>query len=96
MKMPGVLFTVFALASHAARAADESGVALKDGPDADLTRARCSICHSPDYIPMNSVFLTRAGWDAEVHKMMKVMGAPITDEEASRIVDYLAHHYGAD
>lgn len=96
MKMSALLLAVLTLPSLPVRAADESGLRLQDGPDADLTLARCSICHSPDYIPMNSVFLTRAGWDAEVHKMMKVMGAPISDEESARIVDYLARHYGLE
>ena len=85
-----------ALLSFAARAADESSVELKEGPDASLTKGRCSVCHSADYIPMNSVFLKRAGWDAEVHKMMKAMGAPITEEEAGRIIDYLTRYYGAE
>ncbi len=84
------------LLSFAAQAADESSVMLKDGPDAGLTKGRCSVCHSADYIPMNSVFLKRAGWDAEVHKMMKVMGAPIGEEEAARIVAYLTRFYGVE
>ena len=94
MDIKGVVAAIFMFLTLAARAADESSIVLQDGPDADLTRARCSICHSPDYIPMNSVFLTRAGWDAEVHKMIKVMGAPISEEEAARIINYLANHYG--
>ena len=94
--MRGVAVTVLALAGVAARAADESSIVLKEGTDADLTRARCSICHSADYIAMNSVFLTRAGWDAEVHKMMKIMGAPITEAEAAQIVAYLTRYYGTE
>ncbi len=76
--------------------ADEKSAALKEGPDMDLTTARCSICHTTDYITMNSVFLKRAGWDAEVHKMMKVMGAPISEDEAQRIVAYLTQYYGTE
>jgi hypothetical protein len=76
--------------------ADETKLRLADSPDAGLVRARCSICHSVDYIPMNSRFLNRAGWDAEVRKMIKVMGAPIADDEAARIVDYLTKYYGIE
>ena len=96
MSLRWTIGIVLAFASLAVHAADESAIRLKDGPDADLTRARCSICHSADYIPMNSVFLTRTGWDAEVHKMIKVMGAPITDQEAARIIEYLSRYYGVE
>ncbi len=90
------LIAAAALITHPARAADESSVVLKEGPDADLTRANCSICHSADYIPMNSVFLSGAGWEAEVRKMIKVMGAPISDTDAARIVAYLTRNYGVE
>jgi len=52
------------------------------------------MCHSLDYIPMNSVFLDRKGWEASVSKMVKVMGAPIGEQDAAAIVDYLATNYG--
>lgn len=78
-----------------ARAGDESGVALKNAEGLDTVRARCAICHSLDYIPMNSVFLKSAGWEAEVRKMIRVMGAPITDDEAAVIIGYLSRNYGA-
>jgi hypothetical protein len=45
---------------------------------------------------MNSSFLNRAAWEAEVRKMMKVMGAPIPENDVGPIVDYLTQHYGAD
>jgi hypothetical protein len=44
---------------------------------------------------MNSSFLARSGWEAEVRKMMKVMGAPIAENEVAPIVDYLTQYYGA-
>jgi cytochrome c5 len=84
------------LVSMAACAADESGIVLKAGADAELTKALCTLCHSADYIPMNSMFLKRAGWDAEVHKMKNVMGAPITEEQAAKIVAYLTRYYGVE
>jgi mono/diheme cytochrome c family protein len=79
-----------------ASAADESSFALKSAPDEELVRTHCAICHSLDYIQMNSVFLKRQGWEAEVRKMVRVMGAPLTDDEAVRIVDYLTGSYGAN
>jgi sulfite dehydrogenase (cytochrome) subunit B len=75
---------------------DESAVRLAKDPGSDLVRARCAICHSLDYIPMNSPFMTRTGWEAEVRKMIKMMGAPVAEAEVAPIVDYLAAHYGAE
>ena len=43
---------------------------------------------------MNSPFLNAAGWNAEVTKMIKAMGAPIPDDDAKAIADYLAKNYG--
>ncbi len=74
--------------------ADESAVKLVDRPGRDLVEANCIMCHSLDYIQMNSVFLDRKGWEASVTKMMKVMGAPIDDADAAKIVDYLVESYG--
>jgi len=74
--------------------ADESRFALKDGEGKQLVEGNCVMCHSLDYIPMNSVFLDRKGWEASVSKMVKVMGAPIGEQDAAAIVDYLATNYG--
>ena len=74
--------------------ADEANIRLKDGPGKDKVMANCIMCHSVDYIQMNSVFLDRNGWTASVNKMVKVMGAPIKDEEIPQIVDYLTRYYG--
>ena len=59
-----------------------------------LVEANCVMCHSLDYIPMNSPFLDRKGWEASVNKMIKVMGAPIAEADAQKIADYLAGQYG--
>ncbi len=74
--------------------ADESRVKLKDAPGKDLVQGSCIMCHSLDYIPMNSVFLDRKGWEATVNKMVKALGAPIAEENVPKIVDYLAENYG--
>ena len=74
--------------------ADESMVKLADGDGKQIVEANCVTCHSLDYIPMNSVFLDRKGWDATVTKMIKAMGAPIRNEDAPVIVDYLVRYYG--
>jgi mono/diheme cytochrome c family protein len=74
--------------------AQERRLDLKDGPGRAQLEANCASCHSLDYIPLNSPFLDRAGWEAEVTKMIKAFGAPISAEDAKAIVDYLAANYG--
>jgi len=49
-------------------------------------------CHSLDYVPMNSPFLT-AQWDAEVAKMIGAFGAPIDQADAKIIADNLKKNY---
>ena len=88
--------TTFALFLFAAAPAlaQEDQLRLVEGPGRQLVEANCVMCHSLDYIPMNSPFLDRKGWEASVNKMVKVMGAPIAEADAQRIVDYLAGQYG--
>ena len=74
--------------------AQERRIDLKDGPGRDKVQANCASCHSLDYIPGNSPFMNRQVWGAEVTKMIKVYGAPITDADATEIADYLAKNYG--
>lgn len=74
--------------------ADESKIRLKDGPNRELVEAQCGICHSNDIIQINSPFLDQKGWDAEVHKMIKVMGAPLPAEDVPKVVEYLTKYYG--
>jgi hypothetical protein len=81
------------LAAAAAAAAQESKVQLKDGPGKDKAM-QCIACHSLDYIPMNSRFLDKAGWTAEVNKMINVLKAPIPKEDVEAIAGYLAENYG--
>ena len=68
--------------------------ALKPGPGLDAVATSCSVCHTTDYIRMNSPFLTPDGWKAEVAKMRDAYGAPIDDDTASTIVKYLSENYG--
>ena len=90
--MKKILFAWMLLCTPAM--ADESKLVLRDAPGRSVVAANCSTCHSLDYIPMNSVFLERKGWEAVVNKMIKVMNAPIKDDDVGKIVDYLAGQYG--
>jgi cytochrome c5 len=75
-------------------AADESQFRLKEGAGKELVESNCAVCHSLDYIQMNSPFLDKKGWEATLSKMMNAMGAPIPKEDVPMIVEYLNQHYG--
>jgi len=95
MRLSNVLVLAACAALLAAPAlADESKIKLKEGPGRDKVEANCVACHSLDYIQMNSVFLDRKVWEAEVTKMVKAMGAPIKDEDQKEILEYLVKNYG--
>jgi len=68
-------------------------VTLKPGLGLDKVRTLCNICHSLEYITMQPA-LPGATWSAEVNKMIKVMGAPINEEDAKVITEYLSAEYG--
>jgi hypothetical protein len=74
-------------------AAGEQEIKLHDAPDRELVVARCSICHSVDYVPMNAPVFDRAGWQKSVRKMIDAFGAPISEDDATRIVEYLGSNY---
>ncbi len=79
----------------AASAAEEPLIQLAAGPGLEQVEGNCGACHSLDYIAMNSPFLKAAGWSAEVTKMIKAFGAPISEADAKAIADYLAKNYGS-
>ena len=92
MRTPLILTVL--IASAFAAGAQERPVDLKAAAGVDQVKANCAGCHSLDYIPMNSPFLTAAAWEAEVNKMINAFGAPIKADDAKAIADYLAANYG--
>jgi len=75
-------------------AAKDISAMLKPAPGAEAVEDNCAACHSLSYIEMNSPFLSDIQWDAEIKKMIKVMGAPIDETDAKTIADYLKKNYG--
>jgi nitrous oxide reductase accessory protein NosL len=73
---------------------DEQPVPIKMAPGHDAVENNCGGCHSLDYLRINSVFMDRKVWQAEVDKMVNVFGAPIEPKDAATIVDYLVTNYG--
>ena len=101
MTRPAFGLAAFALASAAVAApvrytSPPETAKLAPGPNLEIAQAHCGICHSVDYIstqPRNFAN-PRAVWTAEVAKMRKAYGAPMSDEDAAKIVDYLVAAYG--
>jgi mono/diheme cytochrome c family protein len=95
MKRIGFAVALAALASLAGPAfADEQFIELRDAPGRDAIEQNCGGCHSLDYVRMNAPFMKPETWDAEVTKMIKAFGAPISEADAKTIRDYLVNNYG--
>jgi mono/diheme cytochrome c family protein len=94
MKATQALLASAALLACAGALADETTIRMTEAPEKPVLIANCSGCHSLDYVQMNSRFIKRAGWEAEVKKMVTVMGAPVSEADAAKLVDYLTREYG--
>jgi len=68
---------------------------LPPGPGHDVFAAQCVVCHSPRYV-LNQPRFPRKVWEAEVQKMVKAYGAPITSDEEKAIVNYLVSWHGRE
>jgi len=96
---PGLLLAVLVASAGAAAdktipmPADHAYATLKPGPGVEVTRQQCVSCHSTDYIVMQPRGNAKQ-WDGVVTKMIKVFGAPVSDQDAKTIVEYLATQYG--
>lgn len=66
---------------------------IKMGKGFDVVQANCLTCHSFGYI-INQGKQSRAFWRGKVDKMIVHFKAPITEESAKTITDYLFEHYG--
>src|SRR5262252_5993662 len=97
MRLASITFmmaiTAFAGSSSTA---EEKQVQLRQAPGLDKVEARCSGCHSLDYVQMNSRFLSAAGWEAEIAKMINAFGAQIDQADAKTIAGYLNKNYGIE
>jgi len=89
------LMMLAALLVAAPAAAGEQDIVLKEGQGRDLVAANCQICHSLDYIQINSPFLDQKKWQATVTKMIDRYGAPIQADNVPAIVSYLSTNYGS-
>jgi cytochrome c5 len=65
---------------------------LAAGGGREVVERDCGLCHSTVYITMQPP-LPRAAWQATVQKMIRTFGAPIPEDAAGAITEYLAAHY---
>ena len=72
---------------------NEPSRTLTPGKGADLTSARCGICHDVTHITRGK--LSRGEWQDNVRNMIE-RGAPIDPAEVPVIIDYLATYYNRD
>jgi mono/diheme cytochrome c family protein len=93
---PLLLLALLPMVLASSAHADERAVQLKDASGKTKVMDNCVVCHSVDYVQMNSPFLDRKGWEAEVDKMTKSFGAPVKEEDVPQIVDYLIKYYGRE
>lgn len=80
-----------ALAALAASATAQEP--LVPGPGAELTQAKCAICHEIGHV--TRVRLSRPEWE-EMMRVMVQRGTPLTPDERRTITDYLVTYYGRE
>ena len=71
----------------------EASKTLLPGPGADLTMAKCAICH--DITHVTRTRLSRAEWEDNI-RVMIARGMPAQPEEDRLIVEYLSTYYNRD
>jgi cytochrome c551/c552 len=81
------------LAPAAAQHEQQASKTLLPGKGAELTMAKCAICH--DITHVTRTRLSRAEWEDNV-KVMIARGTPLTPDEAATVVEYLATYYNRD
>jgi len=72
---------------------DDSAITFPAGPGEEAISGNCLACHSADHV-MNQPPMDREHWHEVVEKMIKAYKAPITEQDAATIVDYLVRVKG--
>ncbi len=66
---------------------------IKMGKEFDTVQGQCLMCHSFGYI-INQGPQSKKHWQGVIRKMIVAFKAPISDEDAKIIENYLVKHYG--
>jgi hypothetical protein len=65
---------------------------LVQGEGREIIQIFCRFCHSATYITMQPP-LPAATWESVVNKMIDIYGAPISEDSARQIINYLRTYY---
>ena len=65
---------------------------LARGEGREIIQIFCRFCHSTTYITMQPP-LPAATWESVVNKMIDIYGAPISEDSARQIINYLRTYY---
>ncbi len=63
------------------------------GPGIEMAEYNCASCHLADYVNTQPPEMGKEFWAKEVHKMIATYGAPVSEEDAVAITEYLAATY---
>ena len=74
--------------------ADTSKLIPSTLPGYRTAQLKCGLCHSADYINLQPPGMTTPQWTAEMVKMQKTYGAPLSDAEIAQLGEYLGVTYG--
>lgn len=66
---------------------------LPDLPGRDVVEANCTACHSPSTM-LQQPKVSREKWESIVGKMRKLYKAPVDDDAARQVVDYMVAMQG--
>lgn len=88
-----LLFMASVLLLRQSAPGQQQDAPLAEGPGAELVKVKCSLCHELGHI--TRIRQTRDEWEETARTMIR-RGAPITEEEATVIVEYLVKFYGKD
>jgi hypothetical protein len=66
-----------------------------DGPGSAAINNNCLVCHSAGMV-LNQPAMPEAAWAGEVHKMISVYKAPVSDQDVATIVAYLTRFKGVN
>jgi cytochrome c len=66
---------------------------LVPGPGAELTQAKCAICHEIEHVVRSRQ--SRVEWEETMRRMVE-RGAPLAPDEIRIITDYLATYYNRE
>jgi len=93
-----ILLTMLAVGSLFAQVESEVEVPyisyeIKMGKGFDVVQANCLMCHSFGYI-INQGPQSREFWRKKTDKMITHFKAPIMEDDAKTVTDYLFKHYG--